>query len=629
MTDISVVNIKKAFEEDKVILDGLSFDITAGEKVGLLGKNGAGKTTLFRLIAREIEEDEGDIAIPAGKRVGLVSQIPHYPEGFTGEDVLRSAQERVYALGREMESLQKQMAHDESRSLLSRYDAVSAEFERLGGYELERFRNEVAGGLGIPQREREQPFDTLSGGEKTRLNLARLILEDTDILLLDEPTNHLDMKSSEWLEDYLRKFRGTVLVISHDRWFLDHVVDRIVEIVDGKAEFYKGNYTFYAAEKERRYQEKLRQYEKDQAKIAQLQAAADRLHLWAFMGNDALHKRAFSMEKRIERLSQTEKPKTERKMTTRFGQREFRGDEVLWLRGVEKSFGDRKLFSIPELRVAGGERIALLGDNGTGKTTLIKMILGEEKADTGIIRLGPSIKAAYLPQIIQFDDPWRNLIDTLIYADNCTVGEARSRLGAFKFSGEDAFKLVGELSGGKMCRLRLCMLMKKEVNLLILDEPTNHLDIASREWIEEAVEDFEGALLFVSHDRYFVQRFAQRIWELEDGRIRDFAGTYSDLRRQKEIEAELKSAAPKAVPEKKKAPPPPTGSRALSPLARKRRLERLEADIAKKEEALAKLEAACEENATDYQKLMALEEAMSEWERLSDEIEREENREGS
>ena len=250
MNDISVQNIVKAFEEDKNILDGLSFEIREGEKVGLLGKNGAGKTTLFRIISDEISSDEGEVVIPSGKRVGIVAQIPKYPAGYTAEDVLKTAHRRVYKLGKEMERLETLMQSDSSKAALDEYGRVSAEFERLGGYELDRLRNTVANGLSIPKSQREQLFDSLSGGEKTRINLARLILEETDILLLDEPTNHLDMKASEWLEDYLIKFKGTVLVISHDRYFLDRVVTRTIEIVNGKAEFYSGNYSFYLQEKQ-------------------------------------------------------------------------------------------------------------------------------------------------------------------------------------------------------------------------------------------------------------------------------------------------------------------------------------------------------------------------------------------
>ena len=256
----------------------------------------------------------------------------------------------------------------------------------------------MCNGLEISQDMRGQLFSSLSGGEKTRVNLARLILEDTDILLLDEPTNHLDLRATEWLEEYLDRYKGTVLAISHDRWFLDRVVRRVIEIHDGKAEFYAGNYSFYVEEKERRYEEKLKQYEKEQAKLEQLQEAADKLHLWAFMGNDKLHKRAFSIEKRMERIRTTDKPTKERRLDIKFGESEFRGDEVLTIKELKKSFDGRTLFDHVNLEVIGGERIALLGDNGTGKSTLLKILLGEEEPDSGKLRMGPTVKVGYLPR---------------------------------------------------------------------------------------------------------------------------------------------------------------------------------------------------------------------------------------
>ena len=363
MIDISVSNLVKEFEVGKRILDGLSFQVDQGERVGLLGRNGAGKTTVFRLLTGQLEPDEGEVMVAPGKGVGLISQIPVYPAGYTVEDVLLTAFDKLHAMEREMSELTARMEHDPDPALLRRYGVLSAAFEAGGGYDTATGLNKVCSGLEISREMREQLFSSLSGGEKTRVNLARLILEDTDILLLDEPTNHLDLHATEWLEDYLDRYKGTVLAISHDRWFLDRVVRRVIEIQNGKAEFYEGNYSFYVEEKERRYQERLKQYEKEQAKIEQLQEAADKLHLWAFMGADKLHKRAFSMEKRIERLRTTDRPTKERRLDIKFGEREFRGDEVLTIQDLKKSFDGRTLFEHVDLEVEGGERIALLGDN--------------------------------------------------------------------------------------------------------------------------------------------------------------------------------------------------------------------------------------------------------------------------
>ena len=628
MIDISVSNVSKEFEVGRKILDGLTFQVDTGERVGLLGKNGAGKTTLFRILTGELEPDEGQVSVASGKRVGLISQIPVYPAGYTVEAVLRTAFQRLQDMEEEMESLTARMAAGESDpALLRRYDALTAAFESGGGYDVETPLNKVCNGLDISADMRARPFADLSGGEKTRVNLGRLILEDTDILLLDEPTNHLDLRCTEWLEDYLSRFKGTVLTISHDRWFLDKVVDRVIELENGRAEFYAGNYSYYVEEKERRYQEKLKQYEKEQAKIEQLQAAADKMHLWAFMGNDKLHKRAFSMEKRIARLRKTDKPRKDRKLEIKFGEREFRGDEVMVIKDLKKSFGDRTLFQHVDLEVVGGERIALLGDNGTGKSTLIKMIMGEERPDEGKIRLGPTVKIGYLPQIIHFDRPDRNLVDTMLYAQNCSTQEARDRLAAFDFRGEDVFKSVSALSGGEQSRLRLCMLMDHKINLLILDEPTNHLDLNSREWIEEAVADYTGNLLFVSHDRYFINQFATRIWMLEDGKITDFEGTFAEYRAWKEKKLPAPPPKKEEAPPKKEKPKRTGGTKLLE-----KEVAAAEREVTKAEERMYDLTQDIEAAASDYLKLTelyeqreALEEEIAHlyanWERLSAELE--------
>ena len=568
MIDISVSSLVKSFELGKNILDGLTFTVNSGERVGILGHNGCGKTTLFRILAGEIGWDEGEVMVAPSKRLGLISQIPVYPDGWTTEDVLRSAHKRLYEISDRLDELGLLMEHDQSPALLQEYDRLSDDFRRLGGYDMDTARNRVANGLDIPAAMREQPFDSLSGGEKTRVNLARLILEDTDILLLDEPTNHLDLHATEWLEDYLLHFKGTVLSISHDRWFIDRVAQRCIEIVDGKAEF----------------------------------RAAEQMHLWAFMGNDKLHKRAFSMEKRIEKLSHTEKPTEQKKLSVKFRQREFEGDEVLVMEGLSKSFGEKKLFSGLDLTVTGGERIALIGDNGTGKSTLVKLIMGDETPDAGYVYRGPAVRTAYLPQMVSFSVPERSAYDTMLYDCRCQPQEARDRLAAFGFRGEDVFTPVGTLSGGEKSRLRLCMLMGSDINFLILDEPTNHLDIASREWMEDALSDYEQTLLFVSHDRYFIEKFATRIWALADGRITDFRGGYSEFcqwRDRQEVfrqneRAAQKKKEPKAEPKKK---PVQGNDKAIA---------KAEREIAKLEAKIAALDAEAEANGSDYQKLMEL-----------------------
>jgi ATP-binding cassette subfamily F protein 3 len=620
MTDISVSGLVKSYEIGKNVLDGLSFEITSGERVGILGPNGCGKTTLFRILVGSLDYDEGAVAIAAGKRIGLISQIPVYPEGWLTEDVLKDAHRRLYAMQERMDELTERMESDSSPALINEYDRLSEAFRAAGGYGMDVERNRVANGLDISETMRAQPFDSLSGGEKTRVNLARLILEDTDILLLDEPTNHLDLRATEWLEDYILHFRGTVLAISHDRYFLDVVCRRCIAIDDGKAELYSGNYSFYVEERQRRYEEKLKKYEKDQAKVEQLTRAAEQMHLWAFMGADKLHKRAFSMEKRIEKLQTSQKPTQAKKLGVKFKEREFSGDEVLVVDSLSKAFGDKRLFTNQSLTVTGGERIALIGDNGTGKSTLIKMIMNEETPDSGLVYLGPSVRTAYLPQIVEFSNMSRTCLDTMLYDCRCQPQEARDRLAAFGFRGEDVLTPVSALSGGERSRLKLCMVMGADINFLILDEPTNHLDIASREWMEDAISDYSEALLFVSHDRYFIEKFATRVWALGNGAVTDFRGSFSEYReyiaRQQVFTRNEKTA------EKKKEPPrrQPNTAKAL---------EKLEKDIERAEARSAELDALYEANGSDYQKLMEigeektaldkeLEELYRRWEELSD-----------
>ena len=597
MVDIQVTNLTKFFVIGENLLENLSFEIQEGECVAILGRNGCGKTTLFNILTGQMDYDSGEVYVNPNKKLGLISQIPKFPEGFTVEDVLRSAFTELLRLHRRMEALEEEMVAGATDAQLREYDTLANRFQTGGGYDMDVEVDKICNGLGISSEQRGQEFASLSGGEKTRMNLARLLLEKTDILLLDEPTNHLDLRSVEWLEQYINAFKGTALTISHDRYFIDQVADRVIEIADGHAEFYSGNYSFYMDEKQARFDLQMKQYEQEQAKLKQLGYTLERMKGWG-INNRTLYRRAMSIQHRMERIHRTEKPKKERTMKASFGEKDFSGDIVFKMKGVSKSFGDRVLFSDINLSVEGGERIALLGDNGTGKTTFIKCLLGEEDCQ-GKIQFGPTVKFGYLPQIVHFDHPERSLYDTMLYEKNCTPQTARDRLGAFLFQGEDVFKQVGNLSGGEQSRLRLCMLMDEKINLLILDEPTNHLDIASREWVEAAIEEFEGVLLFVSHDRYFIEKFAERIWLLEDGTIRDFPCGYQKYRSILEHEAAAKPAPTVEVKPKKEKPK--GGTKESEKLVR-----RLEREIEKQETAIAELDARIEAAAADYQELTRL-----------------------
>ena len=624
MVDISVKNLNKFFVIGENLLQDLSFEIEEGERVAILGRNGCGKTTLFKIITGEMDYDGGEVYVNPNKKLGMISQIPHFPLGYTVEDVLRSAFREILAAKKKMEALESQMEQGATQEQLKTYDSLVARFQAGGGYDMDVEVDKICNGLGITPAQRPQLFDSLSGGEKTRINLARLLLEKTDILLLDEPTNHLDLNSVEWLENYIKTFKGTVLAISHDRYFIDQIAQRVIEITDGHAEFYTGNYSFYMEEKQARFDLQLKQYEQEQAKLKQLGYTVERMKGWG-INNRTLYRRAMSIQHRMERIRKTERPKTEKTMKATFGEKDFSGDVVFKLKNLSKSFGDRVLFSDVNLSVEGGERIALLGDNGTGKSTFIKCLLGEEDCQ-GKIQFGPTVKWGYLPQIIHFDHPERSLYDTMLYEKNLTPQQARDRLGAFLFQGEDVFKTVGTLSGGEQSRLRLCMLMDEKINLLILDEPTNHLDIASREWVEAAIEEFEGVLLFVSHDRYFIEKFAERIWLLEDGTIRDFRCDYRKYRSILEHEAMAK-VLPAAAPKVKKEKGKPGGTKETEKTVR-----RLEREIDKQEKLVADLDRKIEAAAADYQELTRLlgekEEAenilmelMEQWEQASAEIE--------
>ena len=597
MVDIQVKNLTKFFVIGENLLEGLSFEVQEGECVAILGRNGCGKTTLFKILTGEMDYDDGEVYVNPNKRIGLISQIPKFPVGYTVENVLRSAFATLTGAKRKMEQLEQDMSSGATDEQLREYDRLCAVFQAGGGYEMDVDVDKICNGLGISSAQREQLFDSLSGGEKTRVNLARLLLEKTDILLLDEPTNHLDLNSVEWLEGYINAFKGTVLTISHDRYFLDTVADRIIEIVDGHGEFYSGNYSFYIDEKQARFDLQLKQYEQEQAKLKQLGYTVERMKGWG-INNRTLYRRAMSIQHRMERIKKTEKPKTEKTMKATFGEKDFSGDVLFETKRMAKSFDERQLFSDVELLVEGGERIALLGDNGTGKTTFIKCLLGEEDFE-GKIKFGPTVKPGYLPQTIHFSHPERTLYDTMLYEKNCTPQTARDRLGAFLFQGEDVFKTVGNLSGGEQSRLRLCMLMDEKINFLILDEPTNHLDIASREWVEAAIEEFEGALLFVSHDRYFIEKFAERIWLLEDGKIRDFKCGYKKFRSI--IEHEKAMAVPAPNEPKVKKEKPKGGTKENDKLVR-----RLEREIEKQEAVVAQYDVKIDAAAADYQELTRL-----------------------
>lgn len=530
MIEMALRDVEKYYGANHV-LKGVTFDVKQGERIGLLGRNGSGKSTLFRIMAGMEPCDGGSRIVRKGAQVGMLEQLPQYPEGYTAYDVLYTSFEEVHSVQGSMKELEKLLGGDCSEELLAKYGRLQERFELLGGYAVEDSIARVCTGLKISGEISSTPFKRLSGGEQTRVMLGVIILRQPDILLLDEPTNHLDIDSLEWLEGYLSDYKGVVVIISHDRYFLDRTVGRIVELSDGKAELYEGGYSWYRQEKESRYQIKLEQYEQQQKKIRQLEAAAKRMHEWAKMAdNPGMHKRAFNIEKRIERMDKTEKPRTVRALEGEFSEYGFSGKDIVNAVQVVKAYAEKKVLDHADFTVRKGERVAVLGNNGSGKTTLFRCITGEEAIDSGKLRIGESIRYAYLPQVVSFEKPGLSMLDTVRELLLLSEGNARKLLAGYHFRNEDVNKSVGSLSGGEKSRLRLCILMQGEVNLLLLDEPTNHLDIESREWLEAALEEFGGTIVFISHDRYFINRFATRVSLLEKGRIADYYGDYEFFR---------------------------------------------------------------------------------------------------
>ena len=624
MADITVQNLTKYYA-DKLILQDLTFDVQPGEKIAVLGANGCGKTTLLNILAGRLDYDGGIVSIGDGKRVGVIDQMPKFDPGATVDDVLRTAFHVIDAVVAEMSEVERQMTrHPDNESLLRRYGNLQQRLDALGGYSQDFQIDKVANGLEIPRAQRGQLFAQLSGGEKTRVNLARIILEQTDILLLDEPTNHLDMDAVRWLGDYLDTYGGTVVTVSHDRYFLDQCCTRIIELRDHTIDFYAGSYSYYAEERQRRYEQRMAEYENQMAEKKRLEAVSRIMHEH---GTEHLAKRAASIDKRIARMKVTDRPRKDKVMKVSFGDPNYETEDVLKVNHITKSYGNRTILQDVSFNVRNRERVAILGDNGAGKTTLLRILLGEETAEGGTIKKGVGLRPAYLPQQVHFENENRTLIDTLIYDKNVTMQTARNRLGAFQFTGEEQMKIVRNLSGGEKSRLRLCELMYDPLNMLVLDEPTNHLDLLSREWIEEAVEAFTGTLIFVSHDRYFVSRFANRIIYLENGKYMDFKGSYEDFLAYREahpIEHDLPVEQPR---EKQEKPRPKGGTKNLA-----KKLATLEREIAQLEARSAELDAQMNAAAADPAQLMeligqkeeteaVLMEKMEEWEEISTQLE--------
>ena len=556
MIILSAQHIAKSFGVNAVLRD-VSLTVQQGDRIGLVGVNGCGKSTLMRILAGLDAQDGGEISLVRGLRVGYLAQQNMVTSGETVWNELQKVYEQVFAMEKKLRELEDEMAHahtDAQRfaQLSADYDRLTQRFEEADGYSWKSMVSGVLNGLGFKPAQYDQCVDSLSGGEQTRLCLARLLLQKPDLLLLDEPTNHLDMETLQWLENYLAAYKGSVLVISHDRYFLDHVCTGIVEILMGASEQYNGNYTRYIAQRQERFESRMRAYEIQQKEIERQQAIIARYRMF---NREKSIRAAESREKALDRMEKLEKPVDERAIRFSFEARRRTGEDVLQLTEISKSFGEKHLFHDLTLRVRAGDRVALIGPNGVGKSTLIKIIVGEEQPDTGFIRYGSNVDIGYYDQH-----------QSTLHADKTALDEiwdrfpqmeqsnVRGALGMFLFTGDDVFKPIHTLSGGEKGRVALTALMLRKDNLLLLDEPTNHLDMDSREVLEDALTNFGGTIITVSHDRYFINRIANRIIEMQPDGVTEYIGNYDDYieRKNRPVAVEAEAGKTKTELEKEK-----------------------------------------------------------------------------
>ena len=608
MIQLALKEVEKYFGGNR-IFNNITFEVQGSERVGLIGKNGTGKTTVFKIIAGIENADKGSISIRKNSTIGYLHQIPDFPVHFKVIDVLKTAFEIQYQINSELKILEGQMASLKEKELeyaLRKYGELNELYEAKGGYEIEEKMSKVCTGLKFNDEFLNRDFINLSGGEKTIIMLGKILLENPDMLLLDEPSNHLDVTSIEWLEGYLKAYKGTVIVISHDRYFLDRVVTKIVEIEDGETSFYDGNYSYYVKEKQRRVFEQFEAFKDQQKKIKAMEKAIKQLREWAIQGdNEKFFKRAESMQKRLDKVERVDKPLINQpKIQLDFADTDRSGKDVVSIKGLCKCFNQKKILEDLNLDIRYGERTALIGDNGSGKSTIIKTLLGEIHADDGEVKLGSNMKIGYLPQNIIFNNEELTVIEAFREDMFILEGPARGILAKFLFYGESVFKKVKNLSGGEKSRLKLCKLIQNDINLLILDEPTNHLDIDSRENLEEALMEFNGTILFISHDRFFINKLAERICEIEDKKIINYYGDYEYYREKKNEFKRNKIESPsKEKINKQQYSEKPQKQVNTNKL---RKAENLENTIQELEAKLKNLDIEMHDNGTEYEKLLEL-----------------------
>lgn len=545
MIELSLNSLQKYYGAN-LVLEDITFDIQTGERVGIVGENGCGKSTLLKILMGIEGYDKGVLSIRKGASLGYLEQVPAYDDGHSVLDVLSTAFQKADKVYEQMRTLEYKLSNHPGDGLekdLDRYSCLQSLYESLGGYEKEERLSRISTGLKMDRDFLEESFSYLSGGEKTTVILGKILLQNPDILLLDEPSNHLDLESMEWLEYYLKEYKGTVVIVSHDRYFLDNVVGKIIEIEGKVSKTYMGNYSQYVIEKDTALQLHLAVFLDQQKKIKSMEKAISQLRDWGSRGdNNKFFRRAASMQSMLDKIEKIDKPILDRnsiRIDSMLAGRS--GSDVVIIEGLSKSYGDKVLIKNADLLIKNGESVGLIGSNGCGKTTLLKILLGETACDSGKACLGSSIKLGYLPQNISFGDEKRTVLECFREGIIITEGKAREYLAKYMFFSDSVFKKVVSLSGGEKSRLKLAKLMYFEVNFLVLDEPTNHLDINSREELEGYLKEFQGTLLFVSHDRYFINNIASRVVELSDGGLTSYIGNYEYF---KEKKASIKMQAP-------------------------------------------------------------------------------------